>query len=219
MMDVKTSGDLKALTQHVLNRAKDTASATIEHAHVRADEILRQAEESSQKREQELVHAGMGSVEQARRQIVSQARLRLKENLLATKAKILDHVVSQTREHLAKMQSEDTEAYRDLLLKLLENTLAGQKVNHVVVYLSKRDAECYEKELPAALASKLNINKVEIRTSTISGGVIVELPEEHVQIDASFDELLREAIPKITDIVGKEIFLSEDEHQESKNGN
>ena len=219
MIDVKASGDLAALTQHVLDRAKETAAATIARAHKRADETLRQAEERSRKREQELVRVGMVSVEQARRQIISQARLRLKEDLLATKTKILDQVVSQIRDHLAKMQSEDGKAYLDILVKLLEGTLATEKVNHVVVYLSELDAKRYEKKLPSALASKLNLSKVEIRTSKISGGVIVEYPDEHVQIDTSFDELLREAIPAIASIVEKEIFLSGDENEESRDGN
>lgn len=219
MIDVKASGDLAALTQHVLDRAKEAAVATIARAHKRADETLRQAEERSRKREQELVRVGLVSVEQARRQIISQARLRLKEDLLATKTKILDQVVSQIRDHLAKMQSEDGKAYLDILVKLLEGTLATEKVNHVVVYLSEQDVKRYEKELPAALASKLNLRKVEIRTSRISGGVIVEYPDEHVQIDTSFEELLREAIPAIEAIVEKEIFLSGDENEDSRDGN
>lgn len=216
MMDVKTSGDLKALTQHVLNRAKETASATIEHAHVRADEILKQADETSRKREQELVRAGMVGVEQEHRQIISQARLRLKEGLLETKTRIRDQVMSQARENLEKIRTEGGVAYLDLLAKLCRGALSGQESDTVVIYLSERDAKRYEKELPAALASKLNMNKVEIRTSTISGGVIVEYPEEHLQIDTSFDELLREALPAIERLVEKEVFLSKNVDEESK---
>lgn len=216
MMDVKTSGDLKALTQHVLNRAKETASATIEHAHVRADEILKQADETSRKREQELVRAGMVGVEQEHRQIISQARLRLKEDLLETKTRIRDQVMSQARENLEKIRTEGGVAYLDLLVKLCRGALSGQESDTVVIYLSERDAKRYEKELPAALASKLNMNKVEIRTSTISGGVIVEYPEEHLQIDTSFDELLREALPAIERLVEKEVFLSKNVDEESK---
>jgi vacuolar-type H+-ATPase subunit E/Vma4 len=216
MIDVKASGGLEALTQHVLNRAKEAASAIIEHAHVRADEILKQADETSRKREQELVRVGMVGVEQERRQIISQARLRLKEGLLETKARIRDQVMSQVRESLEKIQSEGSVAYLDLLVKLCREALSEQESNTVVIYLSERDAKRYEKEFPAALASKLNMNKVEIRTSTIGGGVIVEYPEEHLQIDASFDELLREALPAIDRLVEKEVFLSKNVDEESK---
>ena len=216
MMDVKTSGDLKALTQHVLNRAKEAASATIEHAHVRADEIMKKADETSRKREQELIHVGMVGLEQERRQIISQARLRLKEGLLETKTRIRDQVMSQVRESLEKIQSEGGVAHLDFLVKLCRGALSEQEGDAVVIYLSERDAKRYEKELPAALASKLNMNKVEIRTSTISGGVIVEYPAEHLQIDTSFGELLREALPAIELLVEKEVFLSKNVDEESK---
>ncbi len=218
MIDVKASGDLEVLTQHVLDSAKEAAEATIERANVRANEIAGKARKRSQEREQELVRAGAIGVEQARKQIISQAKLRFKEDLLATKAKVLHSVISGVRDHLEQMRDKDEKAYLNLLLKLAKEALSGQESDHALLYLSDEDAASYGEEIKRVLAGELK-GKIEIQPGKISGGVIVELPEEHVQIDASFDELLREAIPKITDIVGKEIFLSEDEHEESKDGN
>jgi len=219
MIDVKVSGDLEELTQHVLDSAKKAAQATIEQANERASEIVEEARKRSQEREQELVHAGMIDVGQARKQIISQARLHSKEALLATKAKVLDQVTSGVRQHLEEMRDRNAKDYLNFLLKLTKDSLSGQEeTGSVLLYLSDEDLASYGEKIKRVLADEQQV-KVEIKPGKISGGVIVEIPDEHVQIDASFDELLREAIPKITDIVAKEVFLSGDEHEESKDGN
>lgn len=219
MIDVKVSGDLEELTQHVLDSARKAAQRAIEDAKERASEIVDSARKRSQEREQELVHAGMIDVEQARKQIISQARLHFKEDLLATKAKVLDRVTSGVRQYLEQMRDRSADDYLNLLLRLTKDPLSGQeKAGNVLLYLSEEDLASYGEKIKRALADDLGV-KVEIKPGKISGGVIVEIPEEHVQIDASFDELLREAMPRITDVVAKEVFLSRDENEESKDGN
>ena len=214
MIDVKASGDLDALTEHVLSSAKEKAKATIERAQARAGEIAEEAKERSRRRKQELVRSGQIGIDQARKQIISQAKLRLKEDLLATKAKIIEGVITKVREHLELMRDNDETAYLDLLVKLVERSTLGKKADPYVLYLSPADASRYAEEVKRLLSGKLG-SDIEIKPGKeMSGGVIVELPDEHVQIDISFAELLREAIPAIERIVDEQIFLSGDVDEE-----
>ncbi len=218
MMDAKTTGEIDALTGYVLDQAREKAARTIAQAKKKAEQVLKEAQVRAKEREEELVHAGMVDVERTRRQIISQAQLRFKGKLLEERANILERVLTEVRGRLERICAEDTERYLAFLIELLEGTLAGEKVDHVVIYLSERDAKSYEKELSSTLAAKPNLNKVEIRTSKISGGVIVEFPEEHLQIDASLNEILREAIPEIEQLVEKEIFLPKNGDEEKQDG-
>lgn len=222
MMDAKTTGEMNALTQYVLDQAKSRAEKAIAQANKKAEQILKEANERAKEHEQELVHAGMAEVERIRRQIISQAQLTFKGELLAERANILDRILTEVRGRLEKICAEDGDRYLAFLIELLEGTLAGEKHDHIVVYLSERDAKCYEKELPTALASKLNLKKVEIRTSPITGGVVVEIPSRHLQIDTSFDEIVREAIPEIERIVEDEVFVplqtDDEEKEDGKEG-
>lgn len=218
MMDEKTTEEMNALTQYVLDQARERANKTITQANKKADQILQEAQARAKEREEELVHAGMVEVKRTHRQTISQAQLRFKGELLEERANILDLILTQVRERLERICAEDGDRYLAFLIELLEGTLAGEKTDHVVIYLSERDVNNYEKELPSTLAAKLNLSEVEIRASKISGGVIVELPEARMQIDASLNEIVREAIPEIERLVEKEIFLPKNKDEEKQDG-
>jgi V/A-type H+/Na+-transporting ATPase subunit E len=218
MTDSRVTGEMNALTQYVLDQAKQRAEKAIAQATDKADQILKQAEERAKEHEQELIRAGMAEVERVRRQVISQAQLRFKSELLEVRANIIDQILAEVRNRLERVCAEDGNRYLAFLMELLEGSLADEKGDHVVLYLSERDAKCYERKLPQALASTLNLKKVEIRTSSISGGVVLELPSRHLQIDTSFDEIVREAIPEIERIVEEEVFvpLQIEENQDAR---
>ncbi len=214
MTNVKTMGDLTALTEHVIEQAKRRAEQIISRAQKEAERIISAAEERAKQREEELVRAKMDEVERVRKQIVSQAQLRLKEELLREKAEILGRIVGEIRDRLERMCAQDGKEYLNVLVGLVETALAGEETpKRVVLHLSPQDCSRYEKELPHVLAEKLGIKDVKLVTDKIHGGLILEFPDKHLEIDSSLAQLLREFTPKVEEMVEREIFTPLDEEK------
>jgi len=214
MTDTRTMGDLNALTEHVLEQARQNAERIIAQARKEADRIIAQAEEKARAREEEIIHSQLEEVNRVRKQIISQAQLRLKEELLREKAEILGRIVGEIRDRLERLCAKDGEEYLNVLVGLVEAAIAGEEPpERVVIHLSAQDCARYEKELPKALAAKLGIKKVELVTDNIHGGLILELPDRHLEIDSSLAQLLREFTPKVEEMVEREIFTPLDEEK------
>ncbi len=97
----------------------------------------------------------------------------------------------------------------------MEAAIAGEETpNRVVIHLSAQDCARYEKELPKEIATKLGIKEVKLVPDKIHGGLIIEFPDKHLEIDSSLAQLLREFTPKVEEIVEREIFTPLDEEKE-----
>ncbi len=214
MTNVKAMGDLTALTEHVIEQAKRSAERIISRAQKEAERIISTAEEKAKAREEELVRAKMDEVERVRKQIISQAQLRLKEELLREKAEILGRIVGEIRDRLEQLCAKDGKEYLNVLVGLVEAAIAGEEPpERVVLHLSAQDCARYEKELPQALATKLGIKEVTLVTDDLHGGLIIEFPDKHLEIDSSLAQLLREFTPKVEEMVEREIFTPLDEEK------
>ena len=207
MTDVKTAGEMASLTEHVLHEARKSAEQIIARAQKEADNVTSQAEEQAKAREEDLVHAGMDQVARIRRQIISQEQLHLKEQLLREKAEIFARIVGKIRDHLTEMCAKDGKEYLDVLIGMVQAALTEEKTaKTVILHLSEQDISRYEKDLPKAVKEQLGVKQVKLVPEAIRGGVIVEIPDNHVEIDSSISQLLREFTPKVEALVEQEIF-------------
>lgn len=221
-------GDVQRLIQRVLEKARAQAEEVLAQARQEVQERLRRAEEQAKEREEELVRAGLGQVERARRRLLSQAQLRLKGELLERKAAILEEVFAEVHRRLRvrglrqrQRQGQtpapdrsggdgdgDSDAYLELLVTLVRSSLAGEEPSSVRLYLSPEDFEEWGSKLKEALKRELGLSpdSVELAEARITGGVIVELPERRLQLDSSLEQLLREFRPQLEELVQEEIF-------------
>jgi vacuolar-type H+-ATPase subunit E/Vma4 len=199
-------GDLEGLTERVLNEAHSRARATVERALAEAEQLTQEAEAKAKEQEEELVRAGMGAVERARKRIVSQAQLRLRGDLLERKAAILTDIINEVRDRLLKLRSADRTVYQKLLLSLLRGALSGEvEPGRILIYLNREDLQNFGSGLQEALR-ELGMDEIELREAEIAGGVIVELPERRLQFDSSLEQILQEFRPKIERLVQERVF-------------
>jgi len=219
MKNVQATGDLTALTEHVLEQARRSAADVVSRAQKEADRIIAQAEERAKAHAEALVRAGMDEVNRVRKQIISQAQLKLKEELLKEKAEILARIIGEIRDRLEELCAKDGEEYLNVLVELVKSALAGEESpGKVVIYLSSQDLKRYEKELSKTLKEKLGLKEVKLLSGKLRGGGIIELPDRHLEIDSSLAQLLREFTPKVEELVQREIFAPLDEEREKANG-
>jgi len=207
MMDVNTAGEMASLTEHVLREARKSAEQIIARAQKEADKIISQAKEQARAREEELVTAGMDQVTRTRRQIISQEQLQLKEKLLREKAEILARIIGKIRDRLAEMCAKDGKEYLDVLVGMTQAALAQEEATStVILHLSEQDISRYKRDLPKAIKDRLGVKEVKLMPEAIPGGVIVEIPDNHVEVDSSISQLLREFTPRVEALVEREIF-------------
>ena len=219
MTATKPLGDLSALTEHVLDEAKTRAARIVARAQKQAEEIIAQAEQDATAREEELVRMGMDEIHRLRRQIVSQVQLRLKEELLREKAEILGRIIGEVRNRLEDLCAKDGDEYRDVLIGLVQSAIAGEDVpDELVIHLATRDLARYKDDLPPRLKKKLGVRTVTLVPADIHGGVIVEIPSRHMEVDSSLGQLIREFAPKVEALVHREIFAPA-EHGVRRGGN
>lgn len=206
MTQIRTEGNLDALVNHVIEKAKDRARAKMARAEEEAKRLLAEAEREAQAKEEELVRQGQEEISRERHQVLSQTRLKLREELLATKARIFTDLLKQVERSLLELCSRNGPEYLKGIVAFVRGVLAETRPEKLVLYLSPRDLERYREELPQALQGEGIAQQVELRGSDIAGGVVVELPELGLQFDASLSQLLREIRPRLENLLQERVF-------------
>ncbi|MGY4706620.1 V-type ATP synthase subunit E [Candidatus Bipolaricaulota sp. J31] len=205
MTEIRVSGDLRALVEHVLRQARERAAREVEEAEKRAGELIQRAEAEAKAREEELVHAGLEEIKRARRRLVSQAELELKEELLTKKVAIVEDLVSALEAELVRRCRQGGPEYLRGLVAFVRDAVAAEGETRVVLYLAREDLERYRDELRHAL-SGMGVREVELREGDIPGGVIVELPRRGLQFDGSLTQVMRELRPSLEKLLAELVF-------------
>jgi vacuolar-type H+-ATPase subunit E/Vma4 len=199
--------DLRRLTQRVLEQAEAEREAILARARAEAADLLKQTEAETAAREEELVRAGLSEVERQRKQLLSQAHLRLKGELLEKKAAILSETLDAVRERLlALRQSEGL----PLLWRLIGGALQGEGANgeRIRLYLNREDLTRHREELAHLLTNEFEFapTEMEFAEAELLGGAIVEFPGRRLQVDATIERFLLELQPQIEKLVQERVF-------------
>ncbi|NOX44635.1 MAG: hypothetical protein GXO72_02695 [Caldiserica bacterium] len=205
MTEIRVSGDLKALVEHVLRGARERAAREVEEARKRAEALIQRAEAEAEAREEELVRGGLEEITRAHRRLVSQAELEFREELLAKKAAIVADLLSSLEEELVRRCREGGPEYLRGLVEFARAAVAAEGTARAVVYLSREDLQRYRDDLRRSL-SEAGVATVEFRESDIRGGIIVELPERGIQFDGSISQVLRELRPRLERLLQERVF-------------
>jgi len=210
-------GDLEGLTRLVRDKSQQAAAATLAQARQQAEQLTQEAGARAKEHEEELVHAGLNTVERARKRIISQAQLRLRGELLERKAAILTDIIDEVRGRLERMRAD--EKYLDLLLALVRGALAGEPApGRVLIYLNQEDLQNYGSGLRGQLPKELGLKpgEMELLAVKIAGGAIIELPERRLQFDSSLEQILSEFKPQIERLVQEEVFVAPEAQRPSE---
>lgn len=187
---------LEPLREAVLKRANEEAERLLASARVSAKKIIEEAKE----RKKAIIEA---EKKRAVAEVNFDARIaeaKLRARLLVSKARyeLVSRTISQALEVLKTLPPETRSmSLRNLLeeaIKEVESSLGV--LSKLVVYVSDKDLELV-KGVAEELA-QLHRLELELRTTQISGGVIVEDPEGRVRIDNSYDSRTNLLISRIS---------------------
>lgn len=187
---------LEPLREAVLKRANEEAERLLASARVSAKKIIEEAKE----RKKAIIEA---EKKRAVAEVNFDARIaeaKLRARLLVSKARyeLVSRTISQALEVLKTLPPETRSmSLRNLLEEAIKEAESSLGVlSKLVVYVSDKDLEL-AKGVAEELA-QLHRLELELRTTQISGGVIVEDPEGRVRIDNSYDSRTNLLISRIS---------------------
>jgi len=197
--------EARALREAVIKKALEEAEAIVRRAEEEGRRLVREAEEKKKaiiEEERKRTLAGLGY--EAR---IAEAKLRARLIVSKAKSDLLNSVISKAVDILRSLPPNlRLESLRKLVEESLDNAIASLGiVRKLIIYVAEQDAEL-ARNVIARISRERGI-ELELRSSKILGGVVVEEPESGVTIDNSFDSRLSRAVSRLKKDLLEEVLL------------
>ncbi|MBD3182278.1 hypothetical protein GF312_08300 [Candidatus Poribacteria bacterium] len=205
-------GNVDALREEILRRAKEQAAEIIERAERVAKRDMAYAKKEVREIAQQHKARVQPMAEMEKRKTLVTAQMQSRRNLLEKKDQLVSSIFSEAEKKLEEMRG--SREYSDLMLRLLTdgiNSIDGD----VVIEYGDKDKDFFTSQNISSIKSiaKESLDKksdLEFRNvgDSISAGVIIKSANGRIVIDNSFTELLRRLKDEIRGKVS-EILLQE----------
>jgi V/A-type H+-transporting ATPase subunit E len=202
-MSVKNG--ISAISKEVLGDAQKEAEAIILAAESEAKETLKAAKKSADQKYLEIISNAKHSAEAERRKISSVTEVEMRNRLLETKEALVDVVFDKA---LAKFKDfVETEAYRDYLVKLIEDDAEKIGQKDLVVQVNTKDAAWLTQDILKPSAKKMHCElKIIKATEQFIGGCIIQTSNGKIFYNSTIDARLEELKPTLRVEVAKILF-------------
>lgn len=192
---------LDKIISQIQNDAKTAAEEILADAEREAKTILSQAEAEGEKITQEISDESARNVTELDQRSRSAALLQKKKNVLAAKQAIIDDMIHEAQERLAKI---DDKTYFETVVKIAEKNARAQTGE---IVFSEADLarlpKDFEKTLNAVLTrgGKLTVSK---QTQDIDGGFLLDYGG--IEVNCSFKAMFDSARETLQDKVREYLF-------------
>ena len=190
---------MEKISEAILDKVKMDAQQIIKEAEEKA---LQEVEKAEKQLESRFEEGKRKAIEEAERQaaiLLAQATIKERQELLRTKADIVDKIIRDVKDALRNISSDESS-----LISLIKEVVDGLGVDKARLYVSPKDIskvrEFLEKD--KELASRI----IEIKEFDCTGGVIAESIDGKISVDNTYDTRLEMLLPKILPEISKELF-------------
>lgn len=187
-------GGLKKITEHIIKKANDEADVIINDALKKASVI----NSESKKEIDELIKTNQIAIKNDCDKIVSMAesqdRQQKRSEILKARSEVIEKIICDSKKAIIEM---DKEKYKEVLLKILKNSMTGEKGE---IIFSKNDSKLLDEEftekVTAISGKKLTISK---ETQDIGNGFIIRYGK--IEQNCSIESIFEEKHNELTDLV------------------
>ncbi len=197
--------EARALREAVIRKALEEAEAIVRKAEEEGRRLIREAEEKRKtmiEEERRRTLAGLGYE-------ASIAEAKLRARLIVSKAKsdLLNSAISKAADILRSLPPNiRLESLRKLVEESLDNIVASLGIaRRLVIYVAEQDVKL-ARDVIAHVSRERGI-ELELRSTKILGGVVIEEPESGVTVDNSFDSRLSRAVSRLKKDLLEEVLL------------
>lgn len=133
--------------------------------------------------------------ETKRTQSLSKSKVKLKKEIMSLNEKYYNTFMDKFKNKLYTFVQSDRykEYLSNIILRLNEEFSINNRINNIIVYLSKNDYDKYAEYIKQLIVKdKSEINIIYNTTDLIIGGLILENPDNNYRIDLSVDSILED---------------------------
>lgn len=190
------------ITAKILDEAREQASAILEEATQKADEIRKRCEETIFNAQQEVETKTEVQAAELRDRMTRMAELDQKKALLGAKREMIDQAFDNALERMCNMSADQKRSYMKQLL--IESAAGGEEL-----IPSASDAALFDEAFMSCVNDKLaEAGKAPVflseDTRNIKGGFV--LKEGGLEISCAFEAVLKQARPALEAEVAATLF-------------
>ena len=190
---------MEKISEAILDKVKMDAQQIIKEAEEKALQEVEKAEKQLESRFEEGKRKAIEEAEREAAILLAQATIKERQELLRTKADIVDKIIRDVKDALRNISSDESS-----LISLIKEVVDGLGVDKARLYVSPKDISKVQEflERDKELASRI----IEIKEFDCTGGVIAESIDGKISVDNTYDTRLEMLLPKILPEISKELF-------------
>jgi len=197
------------MVEDIIGNAKIEANKFLTEAKEQIKEILEKGKTTAEKEKEEIIETEAKQIKELEKQQISSINLKARREILQKKEEEINQVFNLAKEELKKFPKK--EAYKKVLQTMIIE--AGMVIGggNIVIKTRKEDKNILTdltgiaKEITKVSGNKSNL-KISKDSIQSIGGVIVQLEDESITIDNTFEARLEQKYRSIRTEVARKLF-------------
>ncbi|HUU79591.1 MAG TPA: V-type ATP synthase subunit E family protein [candidate division Zixibacteria bacterium] len=200
---------INLMVEDIIGNAKIEANKFLTEAKEQIKEILEKGKTTAEKEKEEIIETEAKQIKELEKQQISSINLKARREILQKKEEEINQVFNLAKEELKKFPKK--EAYKKVLQTMIIE--AGMVIGggNIVIKTRKEDKNILTdltgiaKEITKVSGNKSNL-KISKDSIQSIGGVIVQLEDESITIDNTFEARLEQKYRSIRTEVARKLF-------------
>ncbi|MDY6991178.1 MAG: V-type ATP synthase subunit E family protein [Pseudomonadota bacterium] len=203
------SQDIEQLATAIQQRAKSLADSHLTQAQQQRDNILEEAHNRLQQREQQEVQRAKTAGERLYRQQVQASEIKMQTELDQLRWQLVEDIMAQLRQQLTQL-TQAPERYLDLLTHYFLKAVALFEDSELVAEVNEQDYQWLKDQWDELVKDKLSEKNCTLAVSEqpCSGGILVHNQMNRIRIDNTFEGLISRLEQQIYQTITTQLLAS-----------
>lgn len=209
---------IEKVEKAILENAEKKSAGIIGEAKRKADDLRAKSDADARELERKVLGDAEKQAELARERAVADARMQASNELGNVKNKVLESVFDDALDGLVKWKKKKPKEYQKWVSRLVASATKGKSgargaggalgAGGAQLVFASDDARLFKNAFAAKFAASFS--------DELSGGVIVRLPSENIEVDESFEQKIRNAKSVCVVDVAKLLFGEKEKTRENE---
>jgi len=210
---------VQRIIEEIEKSTEKKVSEILSEAREKVDAILSDARKKADEQDRSILSRGEQEARRESQRILAEARIKARREKIRAQEEVVRKSFDMARDTLGKMAEErsaDGVDYKDVLERLIKESVVSSGVELLEVLLNPRDRDLLSEGTLNRIADKIGGElgmKVSLSVSdellTCMGGVVVRSSEGKVRVDNTFESRIERFREAVRTRVAKELFGQE----------
>ncbi|WGI17460.1 V-type ATP synthase subunit E family protein [Methanonatronarchaeum sp. AMET-Sl] len=199
---------VQKLKKEIINKAEEEASELVSNAEERAENIKKNAQEKAEKNKQEIIDERREEIEQEKRSMMAEAKLKAKRSKLDVKEQLINEIIEDIKTSITNYSEQKK---LELLQNLIKESFTEINTEKLIINANTKDLELIKEnknlikeEIEETLNKQIEIEIGEKIDS--AAGITATSQDKSITIDNTIEEIIRRKRGEIRQIVNRVCF-------------